>query len=234
MAGFELRIVEAGDERLPCVVRGPGGARRLLIVPPLFEEMNRSRRLMALAGEALAQRGVETVLSDLPGTGDHDEPAAAMDWMRWRGAVAALATAVGARATLALRGGALLDDAAGERPRYRLAPVAGAALLRDLLRARAAVDTETGGAMTVAGLEAALADGQTVEAAGYALAPALASALRGAAPAPPRPGDRTAALGEADGADVALPGPPPWRAAEAVAIDQLAQRLAADVDAWLR
>lgn len=237
MAGFDLRIVEAGGERLPCVVRGAGAPRRLLIIPPLFEEMNRSRRLMALAGAALGERGIETVLPDLPGTGDHAPGGPdAMDWARWRGAVHALAQAMAPHATLALRGGALLDDAAGEQPRYRLAPVAGAALLRDLLRARAASDAEAGGGgagTTVAGLDAQLAAGAAVEAAGYRLSPDLAEALRAARPAPARAGDRTAALAGADGSQCILPGRAPWRTAEPVAVAPLAWALAADVEAWL-
>lgn len=233
MPGFDLRIVAAGPERLPCVLRGAGGARRLLIVPPLFEEMNRSRRLMALAGEALARRNVESLLPDLPGTGDHEESSDAMDWERWRAAIAGLAREQQVHATLALRGGALLDDAAGPGPRYRLAPAMGAALLRDLLRARAATDVETGGGMTVARLEAQLAQGETVEATGYPLTPALATALRAATPVAARPGDRELTLGEAGGVKAALPGPAPWRTGEAVAVGPLAEALAADVDAWL-
>ncbi len=236
MDGFDLRIIDAGGERLPCVVRGPGSARaRLLIVPPLFEEMNRTRRLLARLGNALAEAGIATVLPDLPGTGDHEGGTEAMDWARWRAAVAALAAALGAAATLAVRGGALLDDAAGARPRYRLAPVRGAALLRDLLRARAASDAEAGAGISVARLEARLAAGEAIEAAGHVLSPALAAALRAASPAPGRSGDRTAMLDDLPGGDIVLGGPAVWRSAEPAPAEELAlaRALAADIAQWL-
>jgi hypothetical protein len=233
---FDLCIIDAGGERLPCAVRGPDGAPvRLLIVPPLFEEMNRARRLLARTGEALAGLGIASVLPDLPGTGDHEGGAEAMDWPRWRAAVAALAGTLGAAATVAVRGGVLLDDAAGARPRYRLAPVSGAALLRDLLRARAVSDAEAGAGMSVARLEASLAAGEAIEAAGHILSPALAAALRAASPAPARSGDRTAMLDGQPGGDVVLSGPAAWRVAEPAPAEEqaLARALAADIAQWL-
>lgn len=233
MASFSLRIVEAGGERLPVTVRGAGGRRRLLIVAPLFEEMNRCRRLLALTGAALAGHGVESWLPDLPGTGDHEAGPEAMDWTRWRASVAALAAQVPADATLAMRGGTLLDDAAGDLPRYRLAPASGAALLRDLLRARAATDAEAGSGLSVAALEARLTAGETVEAAGYPLSPALAAVLRAAVPAPAQPGDRMAVLAGTEGGDLSLPGPAPWRSAEASDVRPLARALAQDIASWL-
>lgn len=233
MASFALRIIEAGGERLPVTVRGAGGKRRLLIIPPLFEEMNRCRRLLALTGAALAGQQVESWLPDLPGTGDHEAGPEAMELARWRETIAALAAQVRPDATLAVRSGALLDDAAGELPRYRLAPASGTALLRDLLRARAATEAEAGSGLSVAALEARLAAGETVEAAGYPLSPALFTGLREAFPAPPRPVDRIATLAGTEGGDIALPGQPPWRSAEAADASALAEALAQDIVSWL-
>ncbi|MFN3288634.1 MAG: hypothetical protein ACK40H_09300 [Sphingomonadaceae bacterium] len=203
------------------------------MIAPFFEEMNRTRRLLAQTGVALAALGIESWLPDLPGTGDHEGGSEAMDWASWRGAVAALAATMPADATLAVRGGALLDDAAGDLPRYRLAPASGAALMRDLLCARAATEAEAGSGLSVAALEARLAAGETVEAAGYPLSPALAAALRSAEPAPLRPGDRMAVLAGTEGGDIVLPGPPPWRSAEAADVRALAEALAQDIDSWL-
>lgn len=233
MASFTLRIVQAGGERLPVTVRGAGGQRRLLIIPPLFEEMNRCRRLLALTGAALAGQEVESWLPDLPGTGDHEAGPEAMDWTRWREAIAALAALMPADATLAVRGGALLDDAAGDLPRYRLAPASGTALLRDLLRARAATEAEAGSGLSVAALEARLAAGETVEAAGYPLSPVLVAGLRLAIPAPQRPVDRITTLVGSEGGDIAHPGQPPWRSAEAADASALAEALAQDIMSWL-
>ena len=209
----------------------------MLILPALFEEMNRTRRLCALTGAALARAGVRSWLPDLPGTGDHEAGFEAMDWARWRAALDALASvaaAGGAVHLLAVRGGALLVDAVpGAASLYRLAPPAsGMKLLRDLWRARAAADREAGGASSVASLEAGSGAGATIEAAGYSISAPLAADLRRAGPSTPGCPTRTAATAPADGVDVVLPGPPLWRQAEPLDAAPLADALAADWLAW--
>ena len=56
----------AGHEEF-CLSFGAGDARQILIVPPLFDEMNRLRRVLVSAMRDLAGRGVGSVLIDLPG-----------------------------------------------------------------------------------------------------------------------------------------------------------------------
>jgi alpha/beta superfamily hydrolase len=49
----------------------PGGARRCaLVLPPFAEELNKSRRMGALAARALQRAGHDVLLIDLYGTGD--------------------------------------------------------------------------------------------------------------------------------------------------------------------
>ncbi len=222
---------------MPCVRRGPADGVPLLIVPALFEEMNRTRRLLALVGAALAVTGVRTWLPDLPGTGDHAGTADAMDVERWRAAIAAVAREAGrcrAPHLIAVRGGALLVDGAGAASLYRLAPPAdGTRPLRDLWRARAAAEREAGGTATPATLEAGSVAGETIEAAGYAITARLAAQMRALPlPAPACPA-RTAATTAGAGVDVVLPGPPPWLQAEPGDLAPLATALAEDVRAWM-
>jgi len=209
----------------------------LLILPALFEEMNRTRRLLTLTCAALAQEGVRTWLPDLPGTGDHAEQSTAADVPRWREAVEALAhVAGGGRAVhlLAVRGGALLAEP-GAASLYRLAPQAsGAKLLRDLWRTRAAAESEAGSGITAAAIEARSLGGETIVAAGYPITPTLAAQLRGTtSPALPIP-TRTAATAPGESVDIVLPGAPVWRQAEPTDMAVLANALAIDVHAWLR
>ncbi len=228
-----------GDgETLPCVLRGPVDGMPLLILPAFFEEMNRTRRLLARTTARLAEAGVRSWMPDMPGTGDHAEGFEAMDLPRWRAALAALARVAAqghALHLLAVRGGALLADSIPAASLYRLAPPSsGTALLRDLWRTRAASDIEAGGAETPANLEARSVGGETIEAAGYAIAPTLAAALRAAMlPALALP-CRTAATAPGPGVDIVLPGPPPWRQAEPIDEQPLADALAADLLVWMR
>src|SRR3546814_6195196 len=68
----------------------PGGAPRatIVIVLPLFEEANRTRRTLVLAMRALAADGFAAVLPDLPGQNESLAPLADVDLERWQDALA--------------------------------------------------------------------------------------------------------------------------------------------------
>ncbi|HUQ14007.1 MAG TPA: hypothetical protein VM055_07000, partial [Novosphingobium sp.] len=89
-------------------VAGPEGAPRLLIVPALFEEANRTRRTLAQAMRALAARGVASVLPDLPGCNESLQPLELQTVEAWQAAVRAGAEHFAATHVLGIRGGALL------------------------------------------------------------------------------------------------------------------------------
>lgn len=239
-ASFDLRLIETTAGMLSCVVRPPYYGTQLLIVPPLFEEMNRTRRLLALVGQRLSAHGIGSWLPDLPGTGDSALPTAAACWTQWRATIAELAASIATETgdrphLLAVRGGALLGDAAGGRSVYLLAPVeSGARLLRELFRARLAAERERGSDLSVSELERALAAGETVELAGYAISPEMANALASASMADWVSPVRKAGLNEAATVDVVLQGPPVWRQTEPAAADALAETLAFDIAAWVR
>lgn len=237
-ADLDYQLIDSAYGELPCILRGPSSGPQLLIVPPLFEEMNRTRRLLALVGRALALQGIGSWLPDLPGTGDSARATAGADWTAWRGAVKSVADEIRRRTgavphLLAIRGGVLLADAATAKSLYRVVPVAnGARLLRELMRARVAADQEAQAGTTVASLEQAFARGEAVQLAGYLVPPALAAALSAAREAPTGLPTRTVAIGSGDG-DIILDGPLLWRQAEPAPAEELAEPLAQDLRQWI-
>ena len=99
---FALHFAAAGSRR-----------RAVLILPPFAEELNKSRRMLALAARALQGAGIDVLLIDLYGTGDsggdfgdatlaiwHDDLRRGAAWLAQRG--------VTRLDVLAVRGGALL------------------------------------------------------------------------------------------------------------------------------
>ena len=187
-----------------------GSGPALLFLPPLFEEMNRTRALLASVMRALAAEGFGCWLPDLPGTGESERALEDVSWTAWTEGAAAAFEAAGALAAISLRGGGLLDEPASLR--WRFAPATGASLARDL--ARAGLMTEGGG--------------------GYAPSQALLAAL---AEAEPAAGGtvRTLRLSTDRGeADVKLEGPPLWRRAEPQNSYELAEAMASDISQWVR
>src|SRR3546814_20804268 len=94
-----LRLAPAGPPRAT-----------VLIVPPLFEEANRTRRTLVLAMRALAAEGLSALLPDLPGQNERPIPLVEADLTRWRVALARVVAGIGGPVVVAsLRGGALID-----------------------------------------------------------------------------------------------------------------------------
>lgn len=134
---------QTGGQYEYCLSVGEAGARTIMMVPPLFDEMNRTRRMLVEAMRTLADRGVRTLLPDLPGCNESLADLAGQSLDDWRRAVADCAVQVKATHIASLRGGTLIDD--GPRlPRWNLAPVKGASLLKAMLRTRIAGDKEAG------------------------------------------------------------------------------------------
>ena len=194
---------------------GAADAPSILFVPPLFEEMNRTRALVSAVMRKLAASGHGCWLPDLAGTGESEAALEEIGWEDWHHDVMASAQHVEARSgrrplVAAVRGGALIDAAAPSIGWWRLAPVAGAALVRDMVRAGLA----------------------GVDWAGYAPSAALKAGLEVAVPSDPAP-LRTARLAsDAGAADVKLAGPALWRRSEPGRSEELAEAIAADIAAW--
>jgi hypothetical protein len=192
-------------------------APAILFVPPLFEEMNRTRALIVAAMRLIAKKGHCAWLADLTGTGESGRDLAEVAWDDWRHDVISAAAHITEKAKkpliASLRGGALVDDGATARGWWRFAPIDGAAVSRDMVRS-------------------GLAGG--VEWAGYAPAGALKRALEAATPAKVAP-LRTARLAtDRAEADARLEGPALWRRSEPGNSSTLAEAIAADLAKWSR
>lgn len=208
----------------------PTGTPRaaILIVPPLFEEANRTRRTLVLAMRALAADGFAAVLPDLPGQNESLVPLEKVDLASWQNALAeAAATIDGPLIIASLRGGALVDHHPKVAAWWRLAPVGGASLLRTLMRARVAADREGGVTSSLDSLQAEAATAPLLL-AGNRLSPAMIAQL-GSAETHPVARLRTVTLGS--GAD-AIAGTPLWLRAEPGEDAAMAKAIAADIAAW--
>ncbi|MBW8294400.1 hypothetical protein [Sphingopyxis sp.] len=208
----------------------PTGTPRatILIVPPLFEEANRTRRTLVLAMRALTADGFAALLPDLPGQNESLVPLEKVELASWQNALAeAAATIDGPLIIASLRGGALIDHYPKAAARWRLAPIGGASLLRTLMRARIAADREAG---RTSSLDSLQAEASTVPLllAGNRLSPAMIAQLGSAEIQPVAP-LRSVTLGS--GADV-IAGTPLWLRAEPGEDAAMAKAIAADIAAW--
>lgn len=181
----------AGGGRF-CLMTRPAAAARgaLLFVPPFAEELNKSRRMIALAARAFAENGWTVLQMDLFGCGDSSGDFGDADWRMWvadveRGYALLTQASDGPIVVWALRAGSLLVadwlEARGEGlPLLLWQPVtSGKQHLTQFLRLRAANEmlADTDAKIAVADLRTALQQGQAVEVAGYALAPGLTAGL---------------------------------------------------------
>ena len=205
MSDLAYRRSGAGDWLM---TMGPDHAPAILFLPPLFEEMNRTRALLAATMRLLADRDFRSFLIDLPGTGESERELEAVRWQDWRAAVAAARDEIAPGVVATIRGGCLF----GEGAQWRFAPVAGASLRRDL--ARAAL---TGGA----------------DHAGY---PASAALLADLDAAEPGVGDAVRIVrlsSDPADADAKLDGPALWRRSEPGSSAELARAMADDLAGWV-
>ena len=215
-AALAFETFESGGRSEWLMRIGAADAPAILFVPPLFEEMNRTRALIAAVMRRLAAQGFGCWLPDLSGTGESERDLGQVEWTDWRHdviAASAHVTGKAARPVIAsLRGGVLLDDGASARGWWRFAPVDGLALQRDMVRAGLA----------------------GVEWAGYAPSEALKSGLAGATAAEVAPLRTVRLATDAQAAELKVDGPALWRRSEPGTSDALAEALAADLAQWSR
>ncbi len=200
----------------------------LLILQPLFEEANRTRNILAQSMRILASDfGVASILPDLPGTGDSLVPTADVRWHDWTDAVGAVAAQInGPLHTVAVRGGALLDQHANAQFRWRLQPATGASLLRDLVRATALSSGEKSSVVA----DRARSDGAML--AGNMIHPSLYQAIESATP-DPAPA-RVVRLDDGpEPADYRPGAVAVWRRAEPVNDPTLVRVIVDDILYWL-
>jgi uncharacterized protein len=186
--GFYL---PAGQGELFCYVRAPRGTPRgrIVLAPPFAEELNKCRRMVALAARALAAQGWAVLVPDLFGTGDADGEFGQASWAGWLDdlhAACAWTASLGDAplwlwgvrtgallASDALHGGARVDGLLLWQPQ-----LAGRQVLGQFLRLKMAASFggDSPGPDTRS-LRQALIEGHPQEIAGYALSPTLAEGL---------------------------------------------------------
>ena len=207
-----------------CLSFGGDSARRILIIPPLFDEMNRMRRVLVSAMRDLAGRSVSSVLIDLPGCNESLSKLDDQSLDSWRDAVAACATQLSVTHVASMRGGALVDNCHPALPHWRLAPVKGASLLKTMIRTRIAGEKEAGKSVSEAQLMT-LAETAPIELAGNMLGSDMVAQLAVAEPV------ALANLTERKlGEDII--GSPLWLRAEPQDDAAFAASIAADLDRW--
>lgn len=152
---------------------------RLLVLPPLFEEHNKTRRLVVEFMRRLDLSGIDCLLPDLPGCNESLAPLERQSLTGWKGAMEAAAAHFSANHVLAIRGGALLVP--GGLSGHVYAPAKGIQLLRALLRARIIAAREAGREEKA---EAMLDRGRKegLELAGWRLGPEMICELEQACP----------------------------------------------------
>lgn len=178
---------------------GPARSPAMVHLPAFGEEMNKSRRMVALQARALAGAGWTVVQPDLHGCGDSDGDHGDASWEQWiqdvRDTIAWTVAHTGSMPALwGLRAGCLLACAAArdaEAPTRFLMwqpALSGAQLLTQILRMKVAAQmlAEAGGPRVgTRELTDALARGEALEVAGYLLSQGLALGLRDCELAPP-------------------------------------------------
>lgn len=197
--------------------------RVILIVPPLFDEMNRVRAMLVGAMRGLALRDVMTLLPDIPGCNESLAAISSQSISSWRSAMVAAAAQLGATHVASIRGGVLIDaDIA--LPHWRLAPVKGSSLLKTMLRTRIASDKESG---RISSMESLLGEAQQgpIELSGYMLGADMLAELDAAVP---EAAYQTSDIALGDG----LLGKPLWLRAEPQEDAEMSLALASELDRW--
>lgn len=218
---------------------GPAAGPVVIAAPALFEEANRTRAFLVAILRALAERGVASVLPDLPGQGESIVPTERATVMQWREAFARVAEQLHGEGrepfVAAIRGGAIVDTLALVAGRWHLSPMTGADMLRDLTRAKQAAAREDGGRFDPADIRGD-ADEPPLEIAGNLLSRALLRELQGISPFS---GEETGALrvvrldGDPRPAERKVTGPPLWRRSEPATDAALVAILADDIADWI-
>jgi exosortase A-associated hydrolase 2 len=169
----------------------------VLHVHAFAEEMNKSRRMVALTSRALSDAGYAVLQLDLHGCGDSSGELADATWEGWLADITDAAAWLQARHhgefwLWGLRAGCLLAAEASARisgPRRLILwqpQTSGKLVLQQFLRLKMAGRMQQGATKGVTdALRRELAAGEVVEVAGYRLGPAVASGLEAAEMQPP-------------------------------------------------
>ena len=197
-AKFTPFFLPSGDGSLFCVHYAASGAdqhstnQAVIYIPAFAEEMNKSRRMISLQAQALAQAGIGGLVIDLYGTGDSSGDFSEARWHLWKKNIESATGWLREQgyqkiSFVALRlGGLLALDFMGDQKEQfeKLVwwqPVStGETHLMQFLRLRIASAMFSKGTEekeTTKSLRGRLSGGETIEVAGYDIHPELAIEL---------------------------------------------------------
>ncbi len=221
----------AGRKEL-CVCGAAGSSRRVMLVPPLFDEMNRMRRMLVEAMRALEALEVGSFLPDLPGTNESLIALEQVTLIDWQSAIQACAEQHEISHIASFRGGSLTVAAKHQVNHWIFSPVKGATILRTMLRTRVAADRESGLQTSLADLTAQ-AEARPLELAGNIIGSKLFAQLN-AAEIPDLKNRRIVRLeSENKAGDIQIPGSALWLRAEPDDDPALSSAIAQDIARWI-
>lgn len=151
---------------------------RILLLPALFDEANKTRHQTIEIMRRFEGAGVDSVLPDLVGMNESLQPLAEQTLEGWQAAARAAAVHFQSTHMLSIRAGALL--APPSLPGWRYAPSGGKQAIRSMIRARTIASREAGTEEKSDNLTK-LGETEGIELAGYQLGPAMFGQLAAAA-----------------------------------------------------
>lgn len=223
---------EFADRKELCLSVAAPSSRRVMLVPPLFDEMNRMRKMMVDAMRSLHALEISSFLPDLPGTNESMVALERVTLSDWRKAVQACAQQHQISHIASFRGGALTVANMQSADHWIFSPVKGATILRTMLRTKIAADRESGTNTSLAELTAQAAAGP-LELAGNIIGSELFTQLN-AADIPDLKNQRTVRL-ESDSkpGDIQIPGSALWLRAEPDDDLAMSAAIAQDIAGWI-
>ncbi len=172
--------IYAGNEE--CIISSypaDGIDFHILIIAPLFAEMNKMRRTLTEVMRLLSEHKVQCSMPDLPGCHESLSPLNQQSLEDWKAAVKASMDKREISHIASFRGGALIDDLG--LPTWRLNRVNGAKLIKTMMRSKVISLREAGQNITLEKLhDQAQHDG--IELAGYEISAQLFNQLNAAMP----------------------------------------------------
>ncbi len=223
---------EFADRKEFCLSIAAHSSRRVMLVPPLFDEMNRMRKMLIDVMRSLEALDVGSFLPDLPGTNESLIPPEQVTLSDWQKAIEACAAQHQISHIASFRGGALTAATMNAADHWIFAPVKGATILRTMLRTKVAADREAGLTTSLAEL-AIRAKAGPLELAGNIIGPELFAQLN-AAEIPDLKHRRIVRLeSDSKSADGRITGSALWLRAEPDDDLAMSSTIAQDIANWI-
>ncbi len=223
---------EFADRKEFCLSIAAQSSRRVMLVPPLFDEMNRMRTMLVDVMRSLEALGVGSFLPDLPGTNESLIPLEQVTLSDWQKAIETCAAQHKISHIASFRGGVLTAANMKTAEHWIFTPAKGATILRTMLRTKVAADREAGLTTSLAEL-ASRAGAGPLELAGNIIGPDLFAQLN-AADIPDLKHQRIVRL-ESDSkpADGQITGSALWLRAEPDDDPAMSSAIAQDIANWI-